>query len=1141
MSSELTQEEIRKRRLARLGGSAGFGGTSTSTSPPATPISQSPNNNIGVQQKEGNNGEAALEIECPMNVEMKEDITRKYENVFQVPSKPIDIGVACGSRTRTRPPPQRSDSETSSIHMEVDEVSGEKVGGGNTDIDSGIENMEVEEGDSRRQRTSSSTEMTEEQLMNAIARVLLCSFKEADPLYLPQTAEALKDKSTTVYADIISQSVTEVIFRIMEGNAQNLQSDLEYETNASPGNTVSSSSSSPIDTRGELVKSTVGDLETKSQAFNYLMECYVRVNVEERNHPKKSSIPPYSELLSDLRSQIIHHSVLLMRECFSSSEEMKREMPLLVRPLVHQTLPRGYLTELVLRTHMDVPLFNVIFMPILLGTHTLMKYSSIVANLHRYPIQVLSELTEIRCGARPLCMLITQLPIFHPELCTNSVGREFVLKSFFGPFLSVSVFAEDEPKVAERFFSGYACDKTINLTLQQELENTRVNLYKIFHEMLANVSSREPMLKYIATVLKHNEKRCQLHIEESILIGDGFMLNLLSVMQMLAVKVKLDKIDFMYPFHENALINIKNETRVMFTSQEVTDWLQKRIDDGEKWNEVKFATKCWFLTLHCHHVALMPTLQKYQRRLRLMRELQKLIDDTVASEAQWKNTPYANRNKLFIKKWKQQHKKLTKSKICADTGVLDKNLMRRTLIFYTQVAEYLLYLLTNSKPGACVNTLPLPHNSDVPNVFSAIPEWYVEDIAEFLLFALHFIPKVIIENMEDTMITFLLAMVCCSNSIKSPYLIAKIVEVIFTINPQVQNNTESLHNRIMSHQISQTLLPSSLMKFYTDVETTGSSSEFYDKFTIRYNISLIFKGMWVSPVHRQALINESRSGKQFVKFVNMLMNDTTFLLDESLESLKRIHEVQELIRDTQGWAKMSSEQQQTRMRQMNADERQCKSYLTLARETVDMFHYLTTDIKEPFLRPELVDRLASMLNFNLTQLCGPKCKNLKVKNPEKYGWEPRWLLSHIVDIYLHLDCEDFARAIAGDERSFSRELFDDAVTRMERSTIKSGVELEQFRTLSSKAQQILEDNQKSEDWMNDAPDEFKDPLMMTVMTDPVLLPSGLIMDRSVIMRHLLNSSTDPFNRQHLTEDMLVPATELKERIRSWKAERSKST
>jgi hypothetical protein len=32
------------------------------------------------------------------------------------------------------------------------------------------------------------------------------------------------------------------------------------------------------------------------------------------------------------------------------------------------------------------------------------------------------------------------------------------------------------------------------------------------------------------------------------------------------------------------------------------------------------------------------------------------------------------------------------------------------------------------------------------------------------------------------------------------------------------------------------------------------------------------------------------------------------------------------------------------------------------------------DIKEPFLRQELVDRLSAMLNFNLKQLCGSKCK-----------------------------------------------------------------------------------------------------------------------------------------------------------------------
>lgn len=46
--------------------------------------------------------------------------------------------------------------------------------------------------------------------------------------------------------------------------------------------------------------------------------------------------------------------------------------------------------------------------------------------------------------------------------------------------------------------------------------------------------------------------------------------------------------------------------------------------------------------------------------------------------------------------------------------------------------------------------------------------------------------------------------------------------------------------------------------------------------------------------------------------------------------------------------------------------------------------------------------------------------------------------------------------------------------------------------------------------------------MDTLMADPVELPSGVIMDRSIIARHLLNSQTDPFNRQPLTEEELKP-------------------
>ena len=52
-----------------------------------------------------------------------------------------------------------------------------------------------------------------------------------------------------------------------------------------------------------------------------------------------------------------------------------------------------------------------------------------------------------------------------------------------------------------------------------------------------------------------------------------------------------------------------------------------------------------------------------------------------------------------------------------------------------------------------------------------------------------------------------------------------------------------------------------------------------------------------------------------------------------------------------------------------------------------------------------------------------------------------------------------------------------------------------------------------------------DPMMFELMEDPVLLPtSGKVMDRKHIMRHLLSTPNDPFNRMTLTEEMLKPGT-----------------
>ena len=89
---------------------------------------------------------------------------------------------------------------------------------------------------------------------------------------------------------------------------------------------------------------------------------------------------------------------------------------------------------------------------------------------------------------------------------------------------------------------------------------------------------------------------------------------------------------------------------------------------------------------------------RYQRRLRALRELQKMVDDLEKSEPAWRNHPSASHNRSMIKKWKQQIKRQSKSKACADIGLLDEHLFSRCIAFYATVADHMMRLLDPLHP-----------------------------------------------------------------------------------------------------------------------------------------------------------------------------------------------------------------------------------------------------------------------------------------------------------------------------------------------------------------------------------------------------------------------------------------------------------
>ncbi|KAI9909734.1 hypothetical protein PsorP6_014909 [Peronosclerospora sorghi] len=94
----------------------------------------------------------------------------------------------------------------------------------------------------------------------------------------------------------------------------------------------------------------------------------------------------------------------------------------------------------------------------------------------------------------------------------------------------------------------------------------------------------------------------------------------------------------------------------------------------------------------------------------------------------------------------------------------------------------------------------------------------------------------------------------------------------------------------------------------------------------------------------------------------------------------------------------------------------------------------------------------------------------------------------------------------------------------------------QFIRAMEEAQAMIQAQEAVEAFVGEIPEHYVDPLLRTVMRDPVRLPSGNILDRPVLARHLLTASqqgghtTDPFTREPLTMAMVQPCDALREEI-----------
>ncbi|CAG2230573.1 UBE4B [Mytilus edulis] len=542
--SELTPDEIRRRRLARLAGNQ--------TTPPDGDRSSGTQSTPSSQSSERQSSQST-----PSQSSVDTSQRRTLPSTLSV--DPIT------------PDSQRS--------MEVDSECSEKQFQSQMDVDSGIETMEVDETDTKYDVKASTgkykqaykqklnievgAEANEEQMLSAIRSIFLVSWKESssDTLHLPQLKDSVEEGCID-YKDLVNETVMEVLLKIRE-SPDNPILKLRTASPRKPGSSPKTSLAPSLQLRREFKYEPEKCKDT--DLINYLLDSYDRVAIEERTAPKRASMPPMSTMLSSARNQCVCHTAMVLQGVFTRP---RSGMSLLLPYLLSHNLPRGFLPELVQTICPDKDTFCMIFEPVLHCLTRMIHPLSLDSDEYKDPLCVLTELCDIKSGnTRPVCSLIVKQNNWLPDSLTQAAGIELEKLSMLGPFLGLSLFAEDNTRVVEKYFSGHQLTPdNIRITqqsLQHGLEFVRNELYKITHTILVNSESRDSALSFIATALERNSKKSQIQVDERYVAGDGFMLNLLSVLQMLTVnKISLEKVDPYYPFHPNSRVSIKSETRL---------------------------------------------------------------------------------------------------------------------------------------------------------------------------------------------------------------------------------------------------------------------------------------------------------------------------------------------------------------------------------------------------------------------------------------------------------------------------------------------------------------------------------------------------------------------------------------------------
>ncbi|XP_050393644.1 ubiquitin conjugation factor E4 A [Patella vulgata] len=746
-------------------------------------------------------------------------------------------------------------------------------------------------------------------------------------------------------------------------------------------------------------------------------------------------------------------------------------------------------------------------------------------------------------------------------------GKEFE-STLIGSMLSLSCIPKNEAGPYDFFNDPSSYRKHVHDSTESNIWAELVTLNEKIYLMTYSLIKVSPhirhlVLKWLGKCLAANQGRTKIwsnqmpQLFNQLYSSEGFCLNLNYLMLKLCqpfcepMSAKLLKIQCSYTqavgkdeediktrcIHAGGL---REETCLIPAGDENTP------NTTETYN---FITECFFLTQQCINLGFHTLHNKFTKLNQDLHRVQRLYQDVRQQSASEEVEP--------VRSIKAQMEKGMTLFLSMKAALTVPQLLEMSLNLHTSTATWLSQMaasdtVTEFKPIA----LPLPETA--PTSLSLIPEFVMGNLNDFISF-LHRYQDELFEFAGDKVkyfMTLILVFMGNPERMNNPHLRAELAETLSSLMPPDPNQkggggllAKFHREKLFSEHELIDHLAEKLLHVFVSIEMTGQSVEFEQKFNYRRPMYIVLEYIWEIDVHKQAIKNLSDFAERnidapeaplFLRFINLLINDAIFLLDEALSYMMQIKEKQQE-KERGEWDSQDQRQRQQTEANFRFMGNIARYHNVMANYTIHSLELLTREIKTIFCNSTMVDRIAAMLNYFLLHLVGPKQKNFNVKDKNDYEFKPQQIVSDITKIYLNLgDSDEFCQAVCNDGRSYSTDLFPKTVQVLQKIG-SDPIMISDFLGLDDKIRGLNEKTQAEDDLVEDAPEEFLDPILGNLMRDPVLLPtSGTIIDRSVISRHILSDQTDPFNRAPLTMDMVVPQTDLKNKIEQWRKDKAKS-